>query len=157
MTQIRGLEELQRKLKTLENFQRKLKKPMQESTAIVQDYIAKAPRKKKGAFSAMATPGQRRAYWAKVGSGEIEHGKFGYKRTSTMTRGWTSKVKTTGNGVQGEVGNVKAQDYGRYVQGKKQQPFHKASGWRTIDETIEKTKDAVQKKFEAVVKRELNR
>ena len=156
MTQIQGLEALQRKLKTLEQFQRKLKAPMEESVAVVRDYIAKAPRKKKGAFSAMATPGQKRAYWYLVGKGKIAHGKHGYKRTSTMEK-WAAKTTMTHNGVEGEVGNIKAQSFGKYVQGAQQQPFHKASGWRTIDETIEKTKGVVQKKFAKVVKRELNK
>ena len=158
MTTIQGLDELQRKLKTLENFQRKLKSPMEEATKIVHRYIGKSTRKKKGAFSAMATPGQRRAYWYLVGKGKIEHSKSsGYKRTGTMQTGWTTEVKVKANGVEGIVGNKKAEKYGKFVQGAYQQPFHKASGYRTIDQTIEATKDKVQAPFRKVVKRELNK
>lgn len=158
MTSIQGLDALQRKLKTLEQFQRKLKKPMDESTKIVHRYIGKSTRKKKGAFTAMATPGQRRAYWAKVSSGEAGHSKTsGYKRTGQMQTGWTTEVKTKSSGVEGIVGNKKAQKYGKFVQGEFQQPFHKASGYRTIDQTIEATRDKVNGKFAAVVKKELNR
>ena len=157
MTTIRNLDSLQRKLKTLENFQRKLKKPTEESLALLQDYVAKAPRKKKGAFSAMATPGQRRAYWYLVGKGLIEHSDTtGYKRTSTIVRKWTSKVSMTSNGVKGVLGNNAPGAI--WVQAAKtQQPFHKASGWRTEEEAIEKNADKIQAKYDKVVKRELNR
>jgi len=157
MTSIKGLDDLQRKFKTLENFQRALKKPMTESVALVHDYISTAPRKKKGAFSAMATPGQKRAYWYLVKKGKIEHGKHGYKRTLTMSKGWTHKVTPVQSGVKGEVGNVKAGDAGQYVQGSRQQPFHKASGWRTVDQTIEATQDKVFGKFEDAAKKELSK
>jgi len=156
---IQGLDALQRKLKTLENFQRKLKKPMEESAALVVDYIATAPRKKAGAFTQYATPGQRRAYWARVSAGEINHREgVGYVRSSTMVRGWNYRIKTSGRGISAEVGNKKAKLYGHYVQSDRyQQKFHEVSGWRTDKETIDATKDEVQGKFEKVVKRELNR
>lgn len=158
MAEIKGLDKLQRKLNTLEQFQRKLRKPMTESVAMMQDYIAKAPRKKKGAFSTMATDAQRRAYWAKVRSGEAGHREgIGYVRTSTLVRGWTHKVTMTSSGVRGEVGNSKAANYGTFVQGERQQSFHAASGWRTTEETIEKNIDKIQDKFEKVIKAELNK
>jgi len=157
MTTIKGLDDLQRKFKTLENFQRKLKAPMEESASLVVDYMATAPRKKKGAFTQYATPGQKRAYWAKVSSGEIEQNAHGYKRTSTLVTGWNYKIKTSSRGIKAEVGNKKAKGWGHYVQGAEQQLFHKASGWRTTDEAIKKTANEVQKIFDKAIKRELNR
>ena len=166
MTEIRGLEALNRKLKTLEQFQRKMKEPTQQSLILLQDYIATAPRKKKGAFTAMATDGQRRAYWAKVSAAKkaghpIHREGVGYVRSDTMSRGWTDgnsiKISTTSNGIRGELGNVKAKAYGTYVQGSQQQPFHKASGWRTIDETVEKNEKKIMKFYDDVTKRELNK
>ena len=50
MTDIKGLDALQRKLKTLENFQRKLKDPMDESLGILHSEIATQKPKKKGEF-----------------------------------------------------------------------------------------------------------
>ena len=158
MTTIKGLEALERKLKTLENFQRKLKPPMEESAALLTDWIGTAPRKKKGAFTQYATPGQRRAYWARVRAGEINHGPNGYVRSSTMARGWNYRVRTSGKGVRAEVGNKKAGAYGHYVQSDKyQQKFHEVSGWRTDKQAIDENSDKIQKKFETVIKRELNR
>ena len=156
MTTIQGLDALQRKLKTLENFQRKLKTPMNKSVKLVHKYWGAKPRKKKGAFSAMATPGQRRAYWARVGSGDIEHGKFGYKRTNQIVNSLETRVNMHSNGVKGVVGTNAPG--ARYVIGsKQQQPFHKASGWRTNEEVIEAKLDEINALFDKVVKRELNR
>ena len=158
MTTIKGLDALNRKLKRLEDFQRVMTKPAQESGAILVDYLAKAPRKSAGAFSRLATPAQRRAYWAKVRSGEADHSDVtGYRRSSTLVRGWNHKVKRYGQGIRVEVGNKKGGAYGIYVQGSRQQPFHEASGWRTTDEALEKNMGKIQDKFERVIKRELNR
>ena len=104
---IKGLDRLQRKLKTLEEFQRKLKPPMEESVALVHDYIATAPRKVAGAFSALATDKQRKAYWARVRSGEADHREgIGYVRSGNAMA-WTTQVKTSSKGVQGKIGNAK--------------------------------------------------
>ena len=153
---IKGLDRLQRKLKTLEEFQRKLKPPMEESVALVHDYIATAPRKAAGAFSAMATDKQRKAYWARVRSGEADHREgIGYVRSGSA-KAWTTQVKTSSKGVQGKVGNVK--DSQRWAQSREhQQPFHKASGWRTVEDAIEKNTDKIQQKFDKVVERELSK
>ena len=160
MTTIKGLDALNRKLKTLENFQRAMKKPVAESLNLMHDYIATAPRKKAGAFTALATPGQRRAYWAKVRQAEKEgssiHGPHGYKRTSTIVRKWTMRIQSTSGGVRGELGNYA--EGAIFVQSAEaQQPFHKASGWRTDEQTIEKTAKKVQAVFDDAIKRELNR
>ena len=80
----------------------------------------------------------------------------GYKRTSTIVRKWTSKISMTSRGVKGVLGNNAPGAI--WVQAAKtQQPFHKASGWRTEEEAIEKNAGKIQGKYSAVVKRELNR
>ena len=160
MTEIRGLEALNRKLKTLEQFQRKMKKPTAQALNLLHDYIATAPRKKKGAFTAMATAGQKRAYWAKVTAakkaGHPIHGAYGYKRSSTLVRKWTMRIQNTASGVRGELGNNA--EGAIWVQAAKtQQPFHKASGWRTEEETVEKNDKKIMKFYDVVVKRELNK
>jgi hypothetical protein len=153
--EIQGLDQLRRKLNKLEDFQRVLHDPMEESLALLQDWLATAPRKSAGAFSRLATPGQKRAYWAKVSSGEIQTTKAGgYKRTGSA-KAWTYEVRMQSNGVRGIVGNNKPGV--RFTQGDWQQPFHKESGWRTTEQALEKNADKIARKFEVVVRRELNR
>lgn len=152
---IQGLERLTKKLDRLEDFQRVLKKPMEESLSLMQNYIAKAPRKKAGAFTALATKKQRRWYWWAVKEEKIEHGPNGYKRTTTITKAWTHKIYMHSNGVKGEIGNNAKGAI--YVQGESQQPFHQASGWRTTSETIEKNRGKVQGFFEDAINKELNK
>ena len=160
---IKGLDALNRKLKTLEQFQRKMKPPMQKSLDVMHRYIATQFPKKQGAFSAMASDKQKRAYWAQVSSGKAEHREgIGYVRQGRM-KAWTTKVTTNSNGVKGELGNAKWKGtwkgiyIGEFIQGKEQQDWLAASGIRTTPETLEKHQDKVQGFFNAVIKRELNR
>jgi len=162
MASIQGLDALNRKLKTLENFQRVLRKPMEEGAILMHDYIATQFRKKPGAFSAMASEGQKRAYWAQVRKGKIDHGPNGYNRQGNMKL-WTMKIKMTSNGVEAEIGNNKWSGtwhgiyIGEFIQGKYQQDWLAASGIRTTVETVEKIGPKVQKKFDKAIKRELNK
>jgi len=109
---IEGLEEVTRKLESLNRpgiFQR----PMQQALQHIQRKIARPPRKAQGAFSRHATPAQRRAYWARVNSGEIQHREgVGYVRTNMLRDSWTSRVENQGR--RGVIGtNI---PYAPYVQ-----------------------------------------
>ena len=153
---IQGLEHLTKKLKTLENFQRAMKAPMELSLSVMHDYIAVAPRKKAGAFTKWAKPQQRRWYWWAVKEGKIGHDENGYKRTNVIKNSWTKTVDMHSNGVTGEVGTIASG--AKYVQGKDdQQPFHKASGWRTDSETLEKYRPNIKGFFEDAINKELNK
>lgn len=119
-----------RKLKTLENLTREIAPEL----AGVEDALLKEareqPRKKPGAFTRMATPGQRRAYWAKVRSGEAQHGPNGYVRSYALWRAWKRiPRRITADLIQ--IGIDNDAPHAKYVQGRQRQPFHKASGWKT--------------------------
>jgi hypothetical protein len=156
-TTIQGLERVSAKLNNLTKFSQWAYKPMTESVEVVRDAIAKYPKKDDGAFSRLATPGQRRAYWAKVRSGEARHREgVGYVRSGTLGRKWLVEVKNTTNGVQGTVGNNT--EYGRFVQARaNQQPFHRASGWVTEEQAIDKSADQINDIWSNAINRELSR
>lgn len=139
MTTIKGLDRVSAKLRTLQNFSAWAYDPMDASVKEIQRELAQYPRKAQGAFSRYATAAQRRAYWAKVRGGEINHREgIGYVRSGTIGRKWTSRVENSINGVRGVVGNNA--EGAEYVQGAAtQQLFHKASGWTTDQEAIRKT------------------
>jgi hypothetical protein len=126
---IDGIDRVIRKLDNVSAFQRWANRPMTQTVALLQDTLAKYPAKAQGAFSAMATPRQKRAYWARVKSGAITHGPGGYRRTGTLGRKWTTKTEPTASGVKGTVGNNAPG--AQFVQGDRQQPFHRASGFVT--------------------------
>lgn len=155
MTTIQGLDALQRKLKTLQQFSRWAYKPMEQSVALVQHDITTVEPVAEGAFSQLATPRQKRAYWAKVRSGEAkERPGGGYRRTNTIVRAWTSEVKNSVNGVQGIVGNV--QPAAKYVHSAAaQQPFHKVTGWHTDEDAINNTSDRINRVWQIAVRRKL--
>jgi hypothetical protein len=156
---IEGIEKITRRFDKLIAFQQWASAPMEQTTALIQDKIAKYPRKSPGAFSRLATPGQRRAYWAKVRSGEINHREgMGYVRSGAGGLGgkWVGKVTPTTNGVRGEVGNNAK--YVRFVQDdQRQQPFHKASGWVTDKQVIDKTERARATIWRAAIRRVIDR
>jgi hypothetical protein len=125
---------------------------MEQSLSIIQDDVAKAPKKASGAFSRMATPGQKRAYWARVSSGEIDHREgIGYVRTNTLARKWTTKIRRLTSGMIGEVGNNTI--YAKYVQGLKQQSFHAASKWARIDKVFDKNKANIERIWNRAIDR----
>ena len=153
---IQGMLKLQRKLRKLEKFQTLMIPPTNKGLALMHDDIGKTPRKAQGAFSRLATPAQKRAYWARVRSGEINHREgVGYVRSNALQQGWKQTVKRVSNGVTGVLSNpVK---YGQYVQGRIQQAFHRASGWRQQSKVIKDNRDKVMDFYRDVVRRELNR
>ena len=149
------LRAVRKKLRTLNNFQQWAKPPMEQSLSILRDDIAKAPRKSPGAFTRLATPGQRRAYWARVNSGEIRHGPGGYIRTGLLVRQWGTKITKTMRGMIGVVSNIVMEKYGKYVDGPYQQPFHAASKWRRIDKVIETNRPKIERIFKRAIDRVL--
>lgn len=154
---IDGLDKVSKKLGNLARFSQWAAKPMEKATGIIWDEMGKAPTKRPGAFSALATQAQKRAYWAKVRSGEINHSPTGgYKRSGTLTRKWKTEISNIPNGVRGEIGNNES--YAKYVQGDdNQQLFHFASGWVTDEQAINKHRDEINRIFQQAVNDVLNK
>lgn len=146
---------LYRKLGNLEQLARVLEKPMRQSTALIRDELKEYVPKSPGAFSRLATPKQRRAYWAKVKSGKITNGSSGYVRTMTGSRKWTTKVTRLSGGVRGQVGNTSPY---QYVWGaREQQPFHRASGFPTTATVLNKNARHIVQFFQHAVNAEMNK
>jgi hypothetical protein len=130
-----------------------MRRAMERSVDHLNGKLQKDVTKAGGSFSAMATPGQRRAFWAKVSSGEARVDGRGYVRSGKMYRGW--KKKTRSDGRQGEVYNDVP--YGPYVQGERQQPFHAASKYPTTEKVARDEKDFVIKIWQREYERALSR
>lgn len=153
---IEGMESLRRKLKTLENFQDKMIPPTNKALALMFADIGKTPRKSPGAFSRLASPAQKRAFWARVSSGEINFREgVGYVRSDALQQGWQQRVNRVSNGIRGILENLVP--YARFVQGSKQQSFHRASGWRKKSDVIKDNKKEVVGFFQDVIRRELRK
>ena len=154
--QIEGLDAVLRKLGKVEHLERELGPPMEASLAYVRRRMEKAPRKAKGAFSALATPAQKRAYWARVRNEPGMHGANGYIRGSsgggTVAKAWYTRVEKTGKGLIGEVGNNR--DYARYVYSEDQQQlFHYASGWPIAERELDKAAPYIEAQFRKTIQR----
>jgi hypothetical protein len=150
---ITGLEQLTKKLKTVSEIANAMEPPMNQALSHLHRRVGRTVRKAPGAFAAMATDAQRRAYWARVKSGKINHGKNGYERTNNIQRSWTTQVKRTSTHITGTLGNnapgaIYVHDW--------QPNFIKASKWPNVNEVVEKEGKAVQGYFDAAIGRIVN-
>lgn len=152
---ITGLEQVAHKLKTVEQIALHLGPPMDKSLKHLQRRMARYPSKAPGAFTALATPAQRRAYWAKVRSGEITHDpRTGYRRSGNIGRRWSSKMNKTAQGITGEL--INNAPGAKYVHDW-QPAFIRASKWAQVDEVAAKESKAIQGYFNATIRSILQR
>ena len=156
-TKIDGVERLAAKLKDLETMQRELMPVMAEAGKLVEKLGRDQPPKKQGAFSQFATPGQRRAYWAKVGRGEAQHSESsGYVRSGKSAKAWESNVYHLTNGVRVEI--VNDVGYAPWLHGNQnRQRFHAASGFLKEFEMVNRVSEPVLKLTQQAVWRKLNK
>lgn len=149
---VEGLDKVVKKLGTISNIEREMRPPMQKTLDYLHRRLAAYPPKAAGAFSAMATPAQKRAYWAKVRSGRARHTEGGgYVRSNHLANHWRKRVQIGDRRVTGELSN--GVQYARYVYGRQRQPFHRASGFPTVDEFAERESGVVRMYFDAAIKR----
>lgn len=150
---ITGDEQVLRKLGQLANIETKLRAPMEQSLALLHRTLAKQPRKAAGAFSSMATPRQKRAFWAKVREDPTMFDeRTGYRRTRVLANSWTTEINSVVNGLEGKVGTNTP--YAVYVHGfPGQQPFHAASGFVREDQAVEMNERKIQNLFNMAIAR----
>ena len=142
-----------RKLESL-NSPLAFKPPMLESMNHIHSIVRPYPAKSPGAFSRLATPGQRRAYWAKVRENPSLHGPGGYQRTNKLGDHWFKRLRMGGR--EGLVENT-LNTYNKYVHGPRQQPFHRASGWARMEKVAEEQAPTILKIFKRHYERLIRR
>lgn len=60
--------------------------------------------------------------------------KSGYKRTGTLKRSWSFRVRNERRRIVGTVGsNSNIAPYNKYVQGKNQRRLFRGAGWRNVN------------------------
>ena len=108
---------------------------MEKSIDWIEKSMAEDKPKVKGAFTQYATAGQRRAYWARVRSGQAQHSNTtGYIRRGKTAKSLKGAVKRFSSGVRGEIGSN--QSHAIYVHGDYQQRFlkHWTEGQRAFND-----------------------
>lgn len=103
----------------------------------------------------------RRRYHAMINSGEIQTDGEHYIRTHQTAQGWDADV-LIGDGIVALVveHKVKGRGTGRYIQfveGDKQVPSHKATGWPYYPDTLKYWTEAAVELVGGIVKRLLGR
>lgn len=71
--------------------------------------------------------------------------KYGYRRTGTLKRSWSSQVRRQSNRIEGIIGsNSRMAPYNRWVQGEEQTREMARRGWKTVKELrVQMAKDIV--------------
>lgn len=153
-----GLDQLQAKLNNVAALENKLRPPMEKSIEWVRDDISEYKPKKPGAFSRLATPGQKRAVWAKSKREPNQWGPNGYKRSGNTGRKWTTSVISSSSGIKGEVGNN--EPHAVYVHRAKQpggqQPFHRGV-FKTDEQVLKDNNQKIVNEFNDTIERELKK
>lgn len=68
--------------------------------------------------------------------------KTRYRRTGTLKRSWSRKIRRRGNDLTGEVGsNSNIAPYNRYVQGQRPVKIFRRAGWKNVDDLAEQMVD----------------
>lgn len=112
--------------------------------------------KAQGAFSRLATAGQRRAFWSRVRRGLARVGSNGYIRTNDTARAWTTRVVRSGKKIVGILGNKKRAARWLYDE-KDQQPFHAVAGQPRTDIVAKKEEKNIAKIIERSADKELRK
>jgi hypothetical protein len=150
---IEGLDEL---MKMLDRFPQKVQRAMtagiHQSTAIVRKALATYPPRRAGVKVIFSSDRQRKGFFAKLRSGEIE---VPYRRgvspgSEKLGAGWTTEVKTVrSTHIKGIVGNRAS--YGPLVQGEQQTAMHKGTGWKTVEWVLATKKAEIERKLADLV------
>ncbi len=126
-----------------------LRTPMVQATAHLQDVVVEYPR----LTQANRPPGRDGYRWYERGFGTRTVTGRAYNTSERLGEAWTTKVSHDGR--EGSVGNDTT--YGPYVQDAESQvSFHKTTGWKTIQDVVEKESDKIVGYFEEEYRRYLS-
>ena len=82
-----------------------------------------------------------------------------YKRTNTLRRSWSRRIRQEGSGIVGEVGSSgNTAPYNRYVQDQTMQAtVHRGRWTNTAQETARRNESTVQRYFDRRLREEFSR
>lgn len=149
---IKGLEQLQRKLKRIEDLE-PIKRAVKDAGTHVREKVSKYPPRKYVSIQDIggwASDRQRRFFFWALRTGRIE---VPYRRgqspgSEDLGQSWA--VKTEKQGMSAVIGNDAS--YGPFVQDKSRQSrMHKAIGWKTAQDVADEEEDTVLKLIQQAV------
>ena len=119
---IEGIDELNKRIADAKS-EKVLRKPMHRAVLRIQRDMAKYPRQRN-----MSTT---------------------YRRTGTLGRRWTTKVKTSQGGARGVVGNNTR--YAPWVQSERFQAGQHRNWWQTDEDVVTDNEDAIVTDFRKAI------
>lgn len=147
---IENLDELIALLKQFpKEVQRGFKIAMRVGSEVVRSGVAEYP----AATGANVPPGPDGYRWYERGLGSRTVTGRAYATSEVLGRSWAVKVKQAARMTQGIIGT--AVSYVEWVQGKLQAGFHRARGWKTVEQVLFTRRGRIWRAFGAVVKKAL--
>lgn len=146
---VEGLAALQAKLNRVANVGAVLRTPFVQTASDIRTHMKEYP---PASEANMPRPGHT---YYKRGYGPIyvrkrDGGMTGRKTSQMLNRSWTTQNVFTENSAQVTIGTRVS--YARYVHwGPKQARFHKARGWRTVQDAARKYAPLLVKRVEAAL------
>ena len=149
MAEIKGLDKLIRKIKSLEGL-RAARTALQAGAIHVKGKVDTYP-----PATIANSPGNPTGRWYERGYGprwQLKSGGVGGRKTSeTLGRKWTTASRNAG--LTQIIGNNVS--YGVFAQGDRQARFHKERGWKTIEKVADEESEAVLRFVKQYIDRQL--
>ncbi len=171
---IEGIDKLKAKLNPVA-YQNAMQVTMDGACRLLTKELKAYPKpyaKPKGEAAKHWTDKQRRWFWWAFKGGKNTRGQFKgalaslsgrtggfltlpYKRTMSLSKGWTHHVRNTGGGFVGEIGNIRP--YVKFVQWGPDQAWIHQGRWDTVQEVVVRQTANVHALFELAIRRLTNR
>ena len=149
----KALNSIIRKLESLDD-PKVFRIPMDQSVKHLKRRIEKYPPQQSRPQPFKTDKSRRFFFWAlKAGKITVPY-KRGGINSETLGRSWTTTISA--NGRRGEIGTVAS--YAPLVQDKtRQAAYHRAGGWRTVQDVAKKEESAIVRYFEKAYERVLSK
>jgi len=145
---IEGLDELQAALVQFpDEVRRGLAIAMRVASEKIRAGVAVYP----AATGANMPPGLNGYSWYERGFGTRTVTGRTYPTSEALGRSWAVKVAQTAQMTRGTIGTTVS--YAQFVQGKLQTGFHRARGWKTVEQVLFVKRGEIWRVFGDVVKR----
>jgi hypothetical protein len=146
---IKGIDKLLKKLDKVSAI-KTLEPPMNRAVIRLEGYMKEYPTNKPAPIQGPQYLPVRFTTGAGRAVSFVAKAREPYVRTGSLGRSWTHRVTKSANGLVGTVGNRR--NYAPYVQSERfQAKLHRATGWRTDQQAIERNRAAIVVDFKRAI------
>ena len=147
------IENLDELITALKEFPQEVRRGLRVAMRVAGEVVRSGVAKYADETGANMPPGLNGYSWYERSFGTRTVTGRAYPSSEALGRSWAVKVKQTARSTVGVIGtNV---SYAEFVQGAKQAGFHRARGWKTVEQVLFTKRGAIWRAFGDVVKKAL--